>query len=497
MRRLRSPFAAVAAVALVAGFGVPSAGAQSAGPAATSSGPGGAAWSQHVAAMARGFSSPASGVRASGTVHAANTAAVTQPGKPTDINGTPVAEPRAAVTGTSASYSPSTLRLTLTPKQYTDPTVDPGWQNPNTFFLFVFGRPGARTLTGITSFPANGATHVAALTVTVDNQGGLHFGPLACPGLGANLGQATHPVYSVSMPSSCFGAIRTLSWFAALAYDAVPGDQNGTFQDSDIAPEAPPLPTVNPYDDTQGYWLFAGDGGVFTEGNARFFGSLGNVHLVQPIVAAAGVQGGKGYWLAAGDGGVFAFGGAGFHGSLGNLRLAQPIVAMAARPQGDGYWLFARDGGVFSFGKAAFHGSLGNVRLAQPIVGGFASADGGGYILIAADGGVFAFGDAHFRGSLGNTRLNQPVVTGAATPNGKGYWLFARDGGVFTFGGAPFLGSTGNIRLVAPIVSASAAHGGYRMAAADGGVFTFGVPFEGSEGGTPLVQPIVTMATAD
>ena len=413
MQRLRSPFAAAAALALVAGFGVPSAGAQSASPVAASSGPGGAAWSQHVAAMARAFSSPASSVRASGTVHAANTAGVTQPGNPTNVNGTPVAEPRAAVTGTSASYSPSSLRLTLTPKQYTDPTVDPGWQNPNTFFLFVFGTPGARTLTGITSFPANGTTHVAALTVTVDNQGGLHFGPLACPGLGANFGQVTHPVYSVSMPSSCFGAVRTVSWFAVLAYDPVPGDQSGNFQDSDIAPEAPPLPSVNPFDDTQGYWLFGGDGGVFTEGNAPFFGSLGNVHLVQPIVAAAGVQGGKGYWLAAGDGGVFAFGGAKFRGSLGNLRLAQPIVAMAARPQGDGYWLFARDGGVF------------------------------------------------------------------------------------TFGGAPFLGSTGNIRLVAPIVSASAAHGGYRMAAADGGVFTFGVPFEGSEGGTPLVQPIVTMATAD
>jgi hypothetical protein len=446
--------------------------------------------------MARAFSSPTPGVRASGTVHAANTVAVTQPGNPTDINGTPVAEPQAAITRTSASYSPSTLRLTLTPGQYTNPNADPNWQNPNTFFLFVFGQPGARTLTGVTSFPANGTTHVAGLTVSVDNQGGIHFAPLACPGLGADLGQVAQ-MYSISVPSSCFGALRTVSWFAALAYDPVSADQSGSSQISDIAPEAAPLPTVNPYDDTQGYWLFAGDGGVFTEGNARFFGSLGNVQLVQPIVAAAGAPGGKGYWLAAGDGGVFAFAGAGFHGSLGNLRLNQPIVAMAARPQGDGYWLFARDGGVFSFGKAGFHGSLGNVHLAQPIVGGFASSDGGGYTLIAADGGVFAFGDAPFKGSLGNVRLNQPVVAGAATPTGKGYWLFARDGGVFTFGGAPFLGSTGNVRLAAPIVSAAAAHGGYRMAASDGGVFNFGVPFEGSEGSTPLVRPIVTMATAD
>ena len=194
---------------------------------------------------------------------------------------------------------------------------------------------------------------------------------MACPGLGADLGGATHR-YSVTVPDSCFGTPRQLSWFGVLAYDPVPSDSSGTFQANDQAPESAPLPSVVPFDLTQGYWMFAGDGGVFTEGNARFFGSLGNVHLAQPIVAAAGAPAGKGYWLAAGDGGLFTFGQAGFHGSLGNVHLAQPIVAMAVRPQGDGYWLFARDGGVFTFGKAGFHGSLGNVHLTQPIVSGFA-----------------------------------------------------------------------------------------------------------------------------
>jgi hypothetical protein len=435
-------------------------------------------------------------VGAAGFVHAANTVTVNQPGNPTDVNGNPVVEPQSAVISTSATYTAASLHLSLKPAQYTDPTSDPNWQNAggNTFFLFVFGTPGSRTLTAVGSLPSGGTTKVAALKVLVDDKGNLTFSPLACPGLGYDLGPASH-AYSVSVPNACFGNLPTVSWFAILGYDPIPSDKQGADGFTDLAPEHAPLPSVNPYDDTQGYWLFAGDGGVFAEGNARFFGSLGNVHLAQPIVAAAGVPGGSGYWMTAADGGVFTFGHAQFFGSLGTVPLAQPVVTMAARPQGDGYWLFAGDGGVFSFGKAAFHGSLGNVHLAQPIVAGFASADGGGYTLVAADGGVFTFGDAPYKGSLGSAHLAQPVVTGAPTPTGKGYWLFAKDGGVFAFGDARFLGSTGATHLASPIVSATTAPGGYRMAAADGGVFSFGAPFEGSQGATPLAQPIVAMAS--
>jgi uncharacterized membrane protein YgdD (TMEM256/DUF423 family) len=73
--------------------------------------------------------------------------------------------------------------------------------------------------------------------------------------------------------------------------------------------------------------------------------------------------------LFARDGGVFAFGDAAFHGSLGAIHLAQPIVGGAVTPSGRGYDLVASDGGVFAFGDAAFHGSLGAIHLTQPIVG--------------------------------------------------------------------------------------------------------------------------------
>ena len=57
----------------------------------------------------------------------------------------------------------------------------------------------------------------------------------------------------------------------------------------------------------------------------------------------------RGYWLVASDGGIFSFGDARFYGSTGGIKLNQPIVGMAATPSGRGYWLVASDGGMFAF----------------------------------------------------------------------------------------------------------------------------------------------------
>ncbi|MHB1962118.1 MAG: Ig-like domain repeat protein, partial [Acidimicrobiales bacterium] len=120
-------------------------------------------------------------------------------------------------------------------------------------------------------------------------------------------------------------------------------------------------------------------------------------------------------WLVASDGGVFSFGDAGFFGSMGGQTLNKPIVAMAATPDGRGYWLVASDGGVFSFGDAGFFGSMGGQTLNKPIVAMAATPDGRGYWLVASDGGVFSFGDAGFFGSMGGQTLNKPIVAMAAS----------------------------------------------------------------------------------
>src|SRR4029077_16113001 len=59
---------------------------------------------------------------------------------------------------------------------------------------------------------------------------------------------------------------------------------------------------------------------------------------------------GDGYWVCGSDGGIFTYGDAGFYGSLGDVKLEKPITSMAATPTGKGYWLLGKDGGVFTFG---------------------------------------------------------------------------------------------------------------------------------------------------
>ena len=247
----------------------------------------------------------------------------------------------------------------------------------------------------------------------------------------------------------------------------------------------------------QGYWFVATDGGIFSFGDAGFFGSTGDIRLNQPVVGMAATPSGKGYWFVARDGGIFSFGDAGFHGSTGDIRLNQPIVAMAATPSGNGYWFVAADGGLFAFGDAGFFGSGATTRLNAPVVAMAATPSGKGYWLVGADGAVLAFGDASSFGSLAGTRLNRPIVGMTPTTSGRGYWMVAGDGGMFSFGDAQFFGSTGDIRLNQPIVGmkATPTGGGYWLVAADGGVFSFGdAQFFGSTGDIRLNQPIVGMA---
>jgi hypothetical protein len=218
--------------------------------------------------------------------------------------------------------------------------------------------------------------------------------------------------------------------------------------------------------------------------------------LRQPAVGAAATPSHKGYWVVASDGGVFSFGDARFFGSTGAIDLVRPIVGVAPTPSGDGYWLVADDGGVFSFGDAHFYGSLGDRKLAAPITGIAASPTGDGYWLVAGDGGVFSFGDAHFYGSAGAVQLRTAVAGMTATRDGDGYYLVARDGGVFAFGHAKFAGSALD-PAAAPVVGiASGANGdGYVIAREDGRVYTFGTPYHGDAAGIGDA-PVVGIATA-
>ena len=248
-----------------------------------------------------------------------------------------------------------------------------------------------------------------------------------------------------------------------------------------------------PTPDGKGYWLAQAGGGVYSYGDARFYGSLPGLGVTpaQPITGIAGYYGG--YWLVGADGGVFAFGNAKFFGSLPGLGIVPnaPLVGIVATPTGQGYWLVGADGGVFAFGDAPYVGSLlqqsqgGN----QPAVALASTVDGRGYYETDDMGEIGAFGDTtnsagqHFA-QIGIGVTPRAFISGMVPdPNGTGVWAVATDGGVFTaeepqspapgfYGSLPGLGIT----PAAPIVGIAATPigNGYWLLGADGGVFAFG-----------------------
>jgi hypothetical protein len=135
-------------------------------------------------------------------------------------------------------------------------------------------------------------------------------------------------------------------------------------------------------------------------GGARALGAPGGA-LNAPLVGIAPTPRGRGYWLLARDGGIFTYGNARFFGSTGNLRLNKPVVGIASAPRGRGYWLVASDGGVFCFGDARFAGSGAGSGLT--FLGLVPSATGNGYLLTTRDGRVFAYGDARRYGDAPGT----------------------------------------------------------------------------------------------
>jgi hypothetical protein len=133
-------------------------------------------------------------------------------------------------------------------------------------------------------------------------------------------------------------------------------------------------------------------------------------NLNKPIVGMASTPDGKGYWLVASDGGVFSFGDAAFYGSTGAIHLNQPIVGMASTPDGNGYWLVASDGGVFSFGDAAFEGS--GAGLGDTVTAIVSTGTSTGYWIVNASGTVIPFGSA-----WRPTSTPMADVVGAGTAN--------------------------------------------------------------------------------
>jgi hypothetical protein len=254
----------------------------------------------------------------------------------------------------------------------------------------------------------------------------------------------------------------------------------------------------------RGYWLVGSDGGIFSFGQAQFYGSTGSLHLQRPVVGIVPTADHGGYWLDASDGGVFSYGDTQFYGSIPGLglhpagsglpnSLNAPIVGMVPSIDDNGYFMVASDGGVFAFGDAHFAGSCPGIGgCSGSAVAVMPDASGNGYWLVTSTGNIYTFGDAPYFGAPGHGTVTSAV----ATPDGLGYWILLADGQVFPYGdaasaGSPPIGDFGGLDAATAVFSTSDG-AGYWVSSALGSVYNFGdAPDDGGMAGTHLNGAII------
>jgi SpoIID/LytB domain protein len=230
--------------------------------------------------------------------------------------------------------------------------------------------------------------------------------------------------------------------------------------------------------DGGGYWGVATNGGVYTFGDAKFYGSARTYSPPAPTVGLAVDPKTGGYWEVLSNGGIYSFN-APFYGSARTYSPPAPTVGLAVDPKTGGYWEVLSNGGIYSF-NAPFFGSARTYSPPAPIIGMVVTPDGGGYWEFLSNGGIYSFGDARFYGSARTYSPPAPVVGMAVDPSTGGYWEVLSNGGIYSFN-APFYGSARGATST-PIVGIAsvASGGGYLLPTSGGVIYKYGsAPYYG------------------
>ena len=204
-----------------------------------------------------------------------------------------------------------------------------------------------------------------------------------------------------------------------------------------------------------------------------------------------------GYNILTGAGGIYSFGDALYWGNLIDHHYPGPAIGLAETPDGQGYNILTTFGGIYSFGNAQYYGNLidgGHPGHAGqfPSYPGPATAlaytpSGGGYVILNEGGGLYSFGDAsgHYYGNLidGGVphQANFPANPGKAvsvafSASGNGYWILADNGAIYSFGDADYYGNLIDHAYPghATSLTRSADGAGYQILTSEGGIYSFG-----------------------
>ncbi len=257
-------------------------------------------------------------------------------------------EPRADAVSASADYQAGAIVFSVQTAQPVNPTGDAAWGD--SVVTWFIDTTGDKKFDFSVEYGVDGGNLYADVYNTGDN-------PI-CAGGGVPSVQGGN--YVVTVNPQCFGKPTAFNWGGRMEFGPTAGPVMDRFPDGDgnyfgvvRAPGSPPgpTPTTRP----------GGGGGTPVPPPTP------TTTAPKPIEAAP-VASNEGFWLLAKDGGVFSFGTAKYFGSIGHLGGVKKVVSMAADPDGTGYWFVSDEGGIFAY-KAPFWGSTGDVRLTKPIVG--------------------------------------------------------------------------------------------------------------------------------
>jgi Carboxypeptidase regulatory-like domain len=192
---------------------------------------------------------------------------------------------------------------------------------------------------------------------------------------------------------------------------------------------------------TGGYSILNTAGGIYSFGDATYWGNLIDHRYPGPAVGLAETPSGHGYNILTTAGAIYSFGDANYFGNLLDHRYPGPATALSYTPNGGGYAILNSAGGIYTFGDAGYYGNLIDHGYPGTAVGLAYTSTGNGYWILTTSGALYSFGDATYFGNLIDHGYRGVAASVSAAKDGSGYAILTTRGAVYRFGSQPYLGS--------------------------------------------------------
>ena len=206
-------------------------------------------------------------------------------------------------------------------------------------------------------------------------------------------------------------------------------------------PSAGPTNSIARAPRPESYSILTDGGGIYSFGDARYWGNLIDHNYPGPAVSLAGTPSGNGYSILTSFGGIYTFGDGRYYGNLIDHGYPGQALSHSYTPTGNGYAILTDDGSVRVFGDARYFGNLRDHNYPGQAVSLSYTPTGLGYSILTDSGALYTFGDAQYLGNLIDHNYPGPAVSLEYTGTGRGYNILTSFGGIYSFGDARYYGN--------------------------------------------------------